>query len=652
LRRIGQTRDVHIYRLITEQTIEENILLKAKQKKQLDFLVMDEGNFTGASDNATGKQPEAETGEKTQAPVAKVGDVFSKGGLRDLLGVSAVLDDGSESDSESIGDSGDSNADHAVVNGSNIEEAMAAVEDEADITAMRGAQKEAVDELQEFDETIQYEKDDEGHDTQESQDEGASTKDNVEASETSPNKKKRKSPSNSHKTIVSKGEISTAEDDASVQDDSTVDTTDAEAEQKEFEAWQSSAGIDMKSLEASLKPVERYALHFKEEIDPYYSNHVLMDLQKMGESELAGEQEIDLKEIERTKAAEEQRAVEKGELLATQPSPEALPRQRHLYIREKSRLQSEKKRRKLLGKNWVARTDAVNKFPFWYNEDTGEATWDRPNILIELEAETLARKKGWNLFPFKPLLEIMKFLNPSPDRTRCSAVCRQWRWAAGDFSFVKHVWPVEMGALSMDKSRLDSNHYVTIQDALDDALPGDTIELGDGHYWVKSPGLHIKHPIKFLGDENDPSHVVIELSGSIQWTGKGGWVEGVTVRRTKNNSGNDEKLALDMFTVADEGHFNMAHCVFDNSAGSGGHTARLSTATSYKECAWKSVTFKGAAEEYVGLAVEGKSSLRLQNVRVYHPARFESPCRVMYCLPRSFQTNCVCTFSLRLFRTV
>ena len=43
--RIGQTRDVHIYRLICEKTIEENILRKAQQKKQLDFLVMTEGNF-------------------------------------------------------------------------------------------------------------------------------------------------------------------------------------------------------------------------------------------------------------------------------------------------------------------------------------------------------------------------------------------------------------------------------------------------------------------------------------------------------------------------------------------------------------------------------------------------------------------------------
>jgi E1A-binding protein p400 len=38
--RIGQTREVHIYRLISEHTIEENILKKSDQKRHLDFLAI------------------------------------------------------------------------------------------------------------------------------------------------------------------------------------------------------------------------------------------------------------------------------------------------------------------------------------------------------------------------------------------------------------------------------------------------------------------------------------------------------------------------------------------------------------------------------------------------------------------------------------
>lgn len=44
--RIGQTRDVHIYRFVSEATIEANILRKANQKRMLDDVVIQQGEFT------------------------------------------------------------------------------------------------------------------------------------------------------------------------------------------------------------------------------------------------------------------------------------------------------------------------------------------------------------------------------------------------------------------------------------------------------------------------------------------------------------------------------------------------------------------------------------------------------------------------------
>lgn len=38
--RIGQTREVHIYRFVTEASIEESILRKAQQKRDLDNMVV------------------------------------------------------------------------------------------------------------------------------------------------------------------------------------------------------------------------------------------------------------------------------------------------------------------------------------------------------------------------------------------------------------------------------------------------------------------------------------------------------------------------------------------------------------------------------------------------------------------------------------
>jgi len=47
--RIGQTRDVHIHRLISEHTVEENIWRRQLQKRQLDDLVVDRGRFNAES---------------------------------------------------------------------------------------------------------------------------------------------------------------------------------------------------------------------------------------------------------------------------------------------------------------------------------------------------------------------------------------------------------------------------------------------------------------------------------------------------------------------------------------------------------------------------------------------------------------------------
>eukprot|EP00371_Babesia_bovis_P002450 XP_001611097.1 snf2-related chromatin remodeling factor SRCAP [Babesia bovis T2Bo] len=43
--RIGQTREVNVYRLISEHTVEENIWRKQLQKRRLDDIVVDKGNF-------------------------------------------------------------------------------------------------------------------------------------------------------------------------------------------------------------------------------------------------------------------------------------------------------------------------------------------------------------------------------------------------------------------------------------------------------------------------------------------------------------------------------------------------------------------------------------------------------------------------------
>ena len=110
--RIGQTREVNIYRLVCSSTIEENILTKAKQKRHLDFLVMTEGNFSETS-------------------------LFSAQGLKDMFGEdSPSITDGTVDGSASVGGVGGGGVKDRA---GEMEAAMAAAEDEDDITAMHGA---------------------------------------------------------------------------------------------------------------------------------------------------------------------------------------------------------------------------------------------------------------------------------------------------------------------------------------------------------------------------------------------------------------------------------------------------------------------------------------------------------------------------------
>ena len=63
--RIGQTREVHVYRLVSEHTIEANILRKSNQKRLLDDVIIQEGDFT--TDHFSRVQTGVVLGEESDA---------------------------------------------------------------------------------------------------------------------------------------------------------------------------------------------------------------------------------------------------------------------------------------------------------------------------------------------------------------------------------------------------------------------------------------------------------------------------------------------------------------------------------------------------------------------------------------------------------
>lgn len=108
--RIGQSRDVHIYRFVSEYTIESNILKKANQKRQLDNVVIQEGDFTT--------------------------DYLGKFSVRDLVNDTSIISD---------------LPDKPIGENANME-LLAQAEDEADRNAAKEAMKEVAVDDEDFNE--------------------------------------------------------------------------------------------------------------------------------------------------------------------------------------------------------------------------------------------------------------------------------------------------------------------------------------------------------------------------------------------------------------------------------------------------------------------------------------------------------------------
>jgi helicase SWR1 len=136
--RIGQTREVHIYRFVSTHTVEENMLKKANQKRMLDKVVIQEGEFTtdffGKMDwrdviDPTSDAPLAEAEEQTQDQ-GKIEDIEMEGEPQAVD--QEVLRPRAGEERE-------------------LAKALAEVEDEEDAAAARIAQNEGELDFEEFD---------------------------------------------------------------------------------------------------------------------------------------------------------------------------------------------------------------------------------------------------------------------------------------------------------------------------------------------------------------------------------------------------------------------------------------------------------------------------------------------------------------------
>ncbi|XP_010673306.2 protein PHOTOPERIOD-INDEPENDENT EARLY FLOWERING 1 isoform X3 [Beta vulgaris subsp. vulgaris] len=219
--RIGQTREVHIYRLISESTIEENILKKANQKRALDNLVIQSGGYNTEFFKKLDPM-ELFSGHRI-APIKETGKEGS-------------LDDGVE----------------VSVSHADIEAALKNAEDEADYMALKKVEEEEAVDNQEFTEEA----------IGKLEDEDLGNEDVIKADESA-----------DQNALVS---ASTIENMAATDLDGekaltlacNEDDVDMIADVKQMAAAAAAAGQEVLSFENQLRPIDRYAMRFLEVWDP------------------------------------------------------------------------------------------------------------------------------------------------------------------------------------------------------------------------------------------------------------------------------------------------------------------------------------------------------------------------------------------------
>ncbi|XP_070162365.1 helicase domino isoform X1 [Polyergus mexicanus] len=147
--RIGQTRDVHIYRLVSEKTVEENILKKANQKRLLGDLAIEGGNFTTAYFKSSTIQDLFNIDQTENDASMRMAEVLEQNREREKAW--------SKEPTAGSFQGGISNHTEEKTAMGVLENALAAAEEDLDVQAARTAKAEAVADLAEFDENIPLE---------------------------------------------------------------------------------------------------------------------------------------------------------------------------------------------------------------------------------------------------------------------------------------------------------------------------------------------------------------------------------------------------------------------------------------------------------------------------------------------------------------
>ena len=228
--RIGQTREVHIYRLISESTIEENILKKANQKRALDDLVIQRGSYNT--------------------------EFFKKLDPMEFFSGHTSLPVEDQQKDCSVG-AGSSNDLDVALSNADVEAAIRQAEDEADYMALKKLEQEEAVDNQEFSEEVAGRPEDDELVNEE--DVKPDEQINEEHRYNSSDVEREKNVALPINQLNKEKAIALAVGD---------EDTDMLADVKQMVAAAAAAGQASSSFENQLRPIDRYAMRFMELWDP------------------------------------------------------------------------------------------------------------------------------------------------------------------------------------------------------------------------------------------------------------------------------------------------------------------------------------------------------------------------------------------------
>jgi hypothetical protein len=348
--RIGQTRDVHIYRLVTEHTIEENILTKANQKREMNKLAIEEGNF---STEFFAAAEETEKGDM---------QAFFAG-----TGVN-IQEQENEMSPEAL------------------RQARAAAEDESDRAAAVNIRKERAVESVEFDET--------------------------------------KSLSQTSSMVIAKGIKGSSQTQNKSSEEENTARENAEFEANLRKLWKGDNNA-LDALQSALRPVEKYALRFREEIEPVWTKEAADEWRNTVLSN-AEQREWDMEELQRRREQMEKDADESADMVLAAPSKATGIQKKRAYFSERTKIDAERKKRRLAGDDWEVHVDDRTQQKYWYHTLTHQCTWSKPLVLVMRDGYRMSMVQGFALCPPGLLRYIYTFMSIQPDVLSCRATCKHY----------------------------------------------------------------------------------------------------------------------------------------------------------------------------------------------------------------------------------